>query len=86
MCLDVNCDPVLLAKWPGSFTCHYSITGLERTANKSQRRKLCLDVTCDPVGLAKWPGSFTCHYSITGLERTANKSQRRKLTLENKIV
>ncbi len=43
VCLDVTCDPVGLAKWPGSFTCHYSITGLERTANKSQRRKLTLE-------------------------------------------
>ena len=43
MCLDVTCDPVGLAKWPGSFTCHYSITGFERTANKSQRRKLTLE-------------------------------------------
>ena len=33
----------LLAEWPGSFTCHCSNTGVERTPNKSQHTKLPLE-------------------------------------------
>ena len=38
-----NLPPALLAEWPGSFTCHCSNTGVERTPNKSQHRKLTLE-------------------------------------------
>ena len=33
----------LLAEWPGSFTCHCSNTGVERTPGKSQHTKLTLE-------------------------------------------
>ena len=33
----------LLAEWPGSFMCHCHDTGVERTLNKSQHRKLTLE-------------------------------------------
>ena len=36
----LNLPPALLADWPGSFTCHCGNTGVERTPNKSQHRKL----------------------------------------------
>ena len=35
-----NLPHALLAKWPGSFTCHCSNTGVEQTSNKSQHRNL----------------------------------------------
>ena len=35
-----NLPPTPLAEWPGSFTCHCGSTGMERTPNKSQHRKL----------------------------------------------
>ena len=38
-----NLPPALLTEWPGSFMCHYSNTGVERTPNKSQHRKLTLE-------------------------------------------
>ena len=38
-----NLPPALLAEWLGSFTCHCSNTGSERTLNKSQHRKLTLE-------------------------------------------
>ena len=38
-----NLTPALLAKWPGSFSCHCGSTGVERTPNKSQHRKLTLE-------------------------------------------
>ena len=37
-----NLPPALLADWPGSFTCHWGNTGMERTPNKSQHRKWTL--------------------------------------------
>ena len=41
---ECNLEPALLAKWMGSFTCHCSTTGLERTPNKSQHTKLTLEI------------------------------------------
>ena len=38
-----NLPPALLAKWPGSFTCHCGNTGVEQTTNKSQHTKLTLE-------------------------------------------
>ena len=38
-----NLPPALLAEWPGSFTCHCSNTGVERTPNRSQHTKLTLE-------------------------------------------
>ena len=38
-----NLPPVLLAEWPGSFTCHCGNTGVEWTPNKSQHTKLTLE-------------------------------------------
>ena len=38
-----NLLPALLAKWPGSFTCHCSNTVVERTPNESQYTKLTLE-------------------------------------------
>ena len=38
-----NLPPILLAEWPGSFTCHCSTTGVEWTLNKSQYTKLTLE-------------------------------------------
>ena len=42
-CLGVTPATWYLAEWPGSFTCNCGNTGVERTANKSQRRKLTLE-------------------------------------------
>ena len=36
------------AEWPGSFTCHCGITGVEGTPNKSQHRKLALEKKIPP--------------------------------------
>ena len=41
--LRCNLPPALLAKWPGSFTCHCSNMGVERTPNKSQHTKLTVE-------------------------------------------
>ena len=38
-----NLPHALLAQWPGSFTCHCSNTGVERTSNKSQHTRLGLE-------------------------------------------
>ena len=38
----------LLAEWPGSFTCHCGNTGVERTPNRSQHRKLTLEKKIPP--------------------------------------
>ena len=38
-----NLPPALLAKWPGSFTCHCGNTGVEQTPNESQHTKLTLE-------------------------------------------
>ena len=38
-----NLPPVLLADWLGSFTCHCSSTGVERTQNNDQHGKLTLE-------------------------------------------
>ena len=40
-----RCNPprALLAKWPGSVTCHCSNTGVERTPNNSKHRKFSLE-------------------------------------------
>ena len=35
-----NLPPALLAKWPGSFTCHCGNTGVEQTLNNSQHKKV----------------------------------------------
>ena len=40
-----NLPPALLVKWPGSFTCHCSNTGVERTLNRRQHTKLTLAVS-----------------------------------------
>ena len=37
-----NLPPACLTEWPGSFTCHYGNTRVERTPNKSQHTKLTL--------------------------------------------
>ena len=36
----LRCNPpsAILAEWPGSFTCHYDNTGVERTPNKSAHK------------------------------------------------
>ena len=38
-----NLPAVLYAEWPGSFTCHWGNTRVERTPNKSQHTKLTLE-------------------------------------------
>ena len=38
-----NLPPALLAEWPGSFTCHCTNMGVERTPSKSQHTKLTLE-------------------------------------------
>ena len=38
-----NLPPALLAKWSGSFTCHWGNTEVERALNKSQHTKLTLE-------------------------------------------
>ena len=35
-----NLPPALVAEWPGSFTCHCGIRGVEQTLNKNQHTKL----------------------------------------------
>ena len=42
-CMHVQVPPALLADWLGSFTCHCSNTGVEKTLNKSQHTKLTLE-------------------------------------------
>ena len=41
-CLGVTCHLHFFAEWPGSFTCYFGNTGLERTPNKSQHSQLTL--------------------------------------------
>ena len=43
MMIRCNLPPALLAEWPGSFTCHSSKTGVERTSKKSRHTKLTLE-------------------------------------------
>ena len=43
-----NLPPALLTEWPGSLTCHCGNTGVERTPNKSQHRKLTLEKKIPP--------------------------------------
>ena len=47
-----NLPSALLAEWPGSFTCHCSNTGVQRTPNKSQHTKLTLEKKNSPAGPA----------------------------------
>ena len=48
-----NLPSALLAEWPGSFTCHYCNTGMERTSNKTQHRKLTLEKKILPPLLSR---------------------------------
>ena len=44
-----NLPPTLLEEWPGSFTCHCSNTGVERTPTKSQHTKFTLEKKILPM-------------------------------------
>ena len=46
-----RCDPppALLPEWAGSFTCHCSNVGVERTLNKSEHRKFTLEKEILPL-------------------------------------
>ena len=46
-----NLPPALLTEWPGSLTCHCGNTGVERTPNKNQHKKLTLENKILPPGL-----------------------------------
>ena len=67
-----NLPPRLLAEWPGSFTCHFGNTGVERTRNKSQHPKLILERKILPPLL---PG-FELATFRSRVERCTNKLSR----------
>ena len=49
-----NLPSLLLAEWPGSFTCHCSNMGVEQTPNKSQHTKLTLEKKILPPPLSRF--------------------------------